>query len=83
MDQNILAATLLALFDLAREGQPAHMGNLADRIGVPRKDAVRALVELEKRGLCDAARARLSMKGLVVVSSLRKAPQKARRSRAA
>lgn len=83
MDQNLLAAVLLALFDLARDGQPAHMGNVADRIGVPRKDAVRALKDLERRGLCEAARTRLTLKGLVVAASLRKAPKQARRSHAA
>jgi Mn-dependent DtxR family transcriptional regulator len=83
MDQNLLAAALLALFDLARDGQPAHMGNVADRIGASRKDAVMALKELERRGLCDAARTRLTMKGLVVVASARKAPKQAKRSRAA
>jgi Mn-dependent DtxR family transcriptional regulator len=82
MEQN-LAAVLLALFDLARDGQPAHMGNLADRIGISRKDTVQALVALEKRGLCEACRARLTMKGLVVVASLRKAPKRAQKSRAA
>lgn len=83
MEHNLLAAVLTALFDLAREGHPAHMGNLADRIGVSRKEAVQALIALEKRGLCEAARARLTMKGLVVVASLKKAPKRARRAHAA
>lgn len=87
MEQNHLAAVLVALFDLARDGHPAHMGNLADRLGITRKEAVRALVVLEKRGLCEADRARLTMKGLLVVASLRKAPARdtkpTRKSRAA
>lgn len=73
MRPELLFSTLFSLFDLAREDRPAHVGNVASRIGEPRAEVARALRHLERRGLCDASRCRLTMQGLLVASSLRTA----------
>lgn len=73
MRPDLVFSVLFSLFDLAREDRPAHVGNVASRIGEPRTDVARALRHLERRGLCDASRCRLTMQGLLVASSLRHA----------
>ncbi|MFO0694422.1 MAG: hypothetical protein U0230_12760 [Polyangiales bacterium] len=71
MDHSIVAAVLVSLFDLAREGKHAHMGNVAGRLGISRAEVVRALKLLEQKGLVEAHRCRLTMAGLAVSASLR------------
>ena len=64
-----LQSTLLALFEGTRRGRP-EAGALARRLGSSPTCVARALVELEARGLADASRARLTMRGLAVASAL-------------
>lgn len=71
MDHSIVAAVLVSLFDLAREGHHAHMGNVAGRLGISRAEVVRALKLLEQKGLVEAHRCRLTMGGLAVAASFR------------
>jgi Mn-dependent DtxR family transcriptional regulator len=64
----LLLDVLASLFHLARSGHPAHAGAIARRLGVSPSLAAEALVRLEQLGLCDAARARLTLRGLAVAS---------------
>ncbi len=73
MRPELLFSVLFSLFDLAREDRPAHVGNVASRIGESRSEVARALRHLERRGLCDAGRCRLTLHGLAVASGLRAA----------
>lgn len=83
MDNDLRILALFALFDLAREDRPAHIGNVAARLGVERRDLARALKQLERKGLCDAARCRLTMSGLLAATTLRNASAHASRGRVA
>lgn len=62
---------LLAVHDLARADLPAEAGAIARVVGHSATECAAALVHLDERGLCDASRARLTMRGLVVAASLR------------
>jgi Mn-dependent DtxR family transcriptional regulator len=73
MTNDLLFAVLFSIFDLAREDRPAHLGNVASRVGAERTDVVKALRHLERKGLVDAAGCRLSMRGLLVATALRRA----------
>jgi len=73
MNDDLRLLALLALYDLAQESRPAHVGNVAARLGAERIPLVRALKDLERKGLCDAARCRLTMSGLVAARVLRSA----------
>jgi hypothetical protein len=72
---------LLAVHDLARADLAADAGAIARVIGTCGPSAKRAtatecaaaLVHLDERGLVDARRARLTMRGLVIAASLRAA----------
>jgi hypothetical protein len=70
------AAVLLALFDLARLGRLESKTELvtveivAGRIGASSRDVRGALLELDRRELADAGRARLTLRGLALASSL-------------
>ncbi len=68
--QLTLASLVLAVFDLVRLGLPADAERLAGRLGIETVRVERALVELERRGLADAGRARLSLAGLALASQL-------------
>lgn len=75
--EQLILGTLLSLFDLAndlgRAGRPeaVRVGRLAGRLGVPPAAVRAALLHLEERGLVDADRARLTLKGLAVAASFR------------
>lgn len=71
MTDDLRLLALFALFDLAQENRPAHLGNVAARLATERKDLVRALKDLERKGLVDAARCRLTMQGLLTARVLR------------
>ena len=68
--QPSLASLVLALFDLARLGLSADVACLAGRLGIEDARVTRALAELDRRGLCDARRVRLSLAGLALASQL-------------
>lgn len=59
-------ALLTALHELARANRPADLGVLAGRLGWGVGRAVRVLAHLERRGLADRARCRLSLAALAV-----------------
>jgi predicted ArsR family transcriptional regulator len=62
---------LLALFDLARGDRPATVDRLAARLALS-ADAVRAgLAALERAGLADAMRVRLTLPGLAWAAAAR------------
>ena len=61
--------TLYAVFELSRANLPIDASSLGRAVGLSASQAAEALLELESRGLVDASRARLTMKGLVVAVS--------------
>ncbi len=70
MPQDEILAVLFALLDLARADVPAHAGEIALRLGLSATRVGESLVHLERRGLADAERARLTMRGLAVAQAL-------------
>lgn len=68
--QLTLASLVITLFDLARLGLPADVERVAGRLGVELVRIERGLCELERRGLADAKRVRLSLTGLALASRL-------------
>jgi len=68
--QLTLASLVLAVFDLVRLGLAADAERLAGRLGIETVRVERALAELERRGLADASRARLTLAGLALASQL-------------
>lgn len=69
-DKRLLGATLLALFDLARANVPASVERLGGRLGASDDRIRRALARLERDGLADAERVRLSLLGLAIATRL-------------
>ena len=68
--QLTLASLLLALFDLVRLGLPVDADCVAGRLGIEPARVERALGELDRRGLVDAPRVRLTLSGLALASQL-------------
>lgn len=64
------SAVLLALFDLTRLGRAADADRLAGRLGLDREGIVEALAALDRAGLVDAGRVRMTMAGLALAASL-------------
>ena len=60
---------LLVLYNLAREDEHADLALIAERLGISCVQADEVLGSLERRGLVDAERVRLTMSGLVVAVS--------------
>jgi len=69
MTNEDIQATLYAVFALSRANLPVDAGSIGRAVGLCASQAAEALLELESRGLVDASRARLTMKGLVVAVS--------------
>jgi Mn-dependent DtxR family transcriptional regulator len=69
--QALFTDLLIALLDLAQNDQAAQAGALAARVDARPLDVAEALVSLERRGLVDAGRARLTFGGLAVAAALR------------
>jgi DNA-binding FadR family transcriptional regulator len=65
------------MFQEAHASRPPSLLRLAMLLGVPRDDVQDALDVLEKQGLVDARRARLTFIGLAVAASTRAAAGKA------
>lgn len=68
-------ALVLGLLDLllTLADRPATAGLLGARLGVSRLRVGEGLLHLERRGLVDAGRARLTLRGLAIASALRAA----------
>jgi DNA-binding MarR family transcriptional regulator len=64
-----LYATLFALFNLSKATLPIDASAIGELINLSPTEVGMALVELERSGLVDASRARLTMAGLVVALS--------------
>jgi hypothetical protein len=61
---------LHALFALSRDTRHISARTLADAAGVTPTRAAAALIALERAGLCDASRARLTMVGLATAARM-------------
>jgi len=61
---------LIALFRLSRDTQHISARTLADEVSCTPTQTGAALVSLEQKGVVDATRARLTMKGLVLAAQL-------------
>jgi hypothetical protein len=69
MTREDIQATLYAVFELSRASTPVDATSIGCAIGLSATEAAEALLELEGKGLVDASRARLTMKGLVAAVS--------------
>ena len=77
MKQRNDLTALQALYCMAARDQAADQGKLGRALGLSRSDTARMLDELDRQGLVDAARVRLTMSGLVLaVASLRQRRQR-------
>jgi hypothetical protein len=61
---------LHALFALSRDTQHISAATLADAVGTTPTRAAATLIALERAGLCDASRARLTMLGLATAARM-------------
>jgi hypothetical protein len=61
---------LHALFALSRDTLHISAASLADAVGTTPTRAAAALIALERAGLCDASRARLTMLGLATAAQM-------------
>jgi hypothetical protein len=59
---------LVALFEMSRDTRRISAGTLGKAVGITPARAALALLTLERAGLVDAARARLTMRGLVAAA---------------
>ena len=66
----ITQQTLYALFCLSRDTRHISAASLAAVLGITPTQAASALVELERKGLVDASRARLTMLGLAAAARI-------------
>ncbi|MFW5925044.1 MAG: hypothetical protein ACOCV4_02695 [Myxococcota bacterium] len=71
MDEQFLVETLRTLFELSHGGRP-ETGALARHLGVRPVEVGHALVELDRRGLVDATRARLTFRGLARAAAIQR-----------
>ncbi len=63
-------SVLFAVYDLASADLPAHAGRIATEVGLSPTAVGEILLHLERRGLVDAGRARLTMRGLAIAHAL-------------
>ncbi len=68
--QPTLASLVIALLDLARLGLPADLERLAGRLGIDVERTRKGLAHLDRHGLADARRVRLTLAGLAVAAQL-------------
>jgi hypothetical protein len=78
MNNEELHDTLLAVFELSRANLHIDASSIARAVGLTPTAAATALLELERSGLVDASRARLTMAGLVVAVSSNRGPARVR-----
>ena len=70
MPKNLLISTLNQLFTLSSAGRPPCLVQLCAQLQLPVSMVSEALDQLEARGLVDAERLRLTMRGLSIAVSL-------------
>jgi Mn-dependent DtxR family transcriptional regulator len=63
-------AVLFAVYDLAAADMPADAGRLAERVGLSKVAVADVLIHLERRGLVDAGKVRLTIRGLAIAHAL-------------
>jgi hypothetical protein len=63
-------AVLFAVYDLAAADMPADAGRLAERVGFSKVAVAEVLLHLERRGLVDAGKVRLTIRGLAIAHAL-------------
>lgn len=73
-------AVLFALFTLAKNDRHATVLRLVQETNIQRSDVEKALTDLERSGLADLERVRLTFAGLAIAASIR--VPKARATRA-
>lgn len=73
-------ALVLGLLDLllTLADRPATAGRLGTRLGVSPLRVAEGLIHLERRGLVDAGKARLTLHGLAIATALRAAREEER-----
>jgi hypothetical protein len=71
MNEPKLCGRLLTqLFRRSQDNESIEIFKLADACGVGPDDVVKAMAALDRAGLCDARRLRLTMSGLVMAAAL-------------
>jgi hypothetical protein len=70
MNTNPNLSVLVALLDLARLNRPANITRVSGRLGMSADETRAILLALEKRGLADATRVRLTLSGLALAVSM-------------
>ena len=70
-DRHSIRLVLQHLYALAQHTQPASIGRIAADLDLERQTVARALLALDRAGLVDCARVRLTLPGLVVAASSR------------
>jgi len=73
MQKSFLARVLVAMFEQAQASSPPGLLRLSRLLSEDPETIERALLQLEKQGFVDAARARLTFSGLTVAVSARAA----------
>lgn len=73
MQNSVLARVLVTMLDQAQLSRPPGRTRLASLLGFGLEEVDRALALLERQGLADAARVRLTFAGLTVAASARAA----------
>jgi hypothetical protein len=69
MSNQELQATLYAIFRLSRDNLHIDASSIGRVVGISTSGVALALIELDRLGLVDASRARLTMPGLVIAVS--------------
>ncbi len=70
MDEHLILSTLDSLYVLSGSGFPTDAGGIGRRTGRSASEVAEALLHLERRGLVDASRARLTLAGLAAATAL-------------
>ena len=75
MTHDATESILVALFCLCRDTRPVDATTLGQFTGLTPTQAAQALIALERMGLVDASRARLTMLGLARAAQLERKPR--------
>jgi hypothetical protein len=73
---NLDLSLLVAIYELARGGEAAHVLSLAERVRQPAYVVLESTLRLEASGCLDAGRLRLTFRGLAVAEAERRAKGK-------
>ncbi len=83
MNDDIAIQVLATMYDQQQRDQRPDAGSIARDLGVRATRVAEAILHLERRGLVDAGRARLTMTGLAAAAALSLHARRAPLSRAA